>query len=34
MKYSIIDNFGEDCPVMERIFEYCNVYSSASVVAA
>lgn len=27
-------NFGEDCPVLDRLYEYCTVYSSASVVTA
>lgn len=27
-------NFGDDCPVIDRLYEYCSVYSSASVVGA
>ena len=27
-------NFGEDCPVMERLYEFCLTYSSGSVAGA
>ena len=32
--FNISDNFGDDCPVIERLYELCCTYTSASVVAA
>jgi acetoin utilization deacetylase AcuC-like enzyme len=27
-------NFGDDCPVIDRLYEYCYNYTSAEIVAA
>ena len=27
-------NFGDDCPVIDRLYEYCCTYTSAEIVAA
>lgn len=28
---SILVNFGDDCPVFDGLFEYCQVYTSGSI---
>ena len=28
------DNFGDDCPIIDRLYEYCCTYTSAEIVAA
>ena len=28
------DNFGEDCPVMDRLYDYCDMYTNASLACA
>ena len=27
-------NFGDDCPVIDRLYKYCCTYTSAEIVAA
>lgn len=29
--FMIIVNFGEDCPVLDRLYDYCLTYSAGSV---
>lgn len=30
-KYYLPDNLGEDCPVFENLFEFCQIYAGGTI---